>query len=59
MTEEWSRPIKKIVSDRVPSQSLVRLDGGGLPSETLKGGSLERRESAGDAEGTVVRVSVP
>ena len=42
-----------------PSQSRVRLDRGGLPSETLKSGSLERGESAGGAEGAVLGVSAP
>jgi len=34
----------------VTPQSLARLDRGGLPSETLKSGSLEGGELAGGAE---------
>jgi len=37
----------------VTPQSLVRLNRGDLPSETLKSGSLERGESAGGAEEAV------
>jgi hypothetical protein len=33
-----------------PTQSVVRLDWGRLPSETLESGSLERGESAHGAE---------
>ncbi len=40
-------------------QSQVRLDRGGLPSETLKSGSLERGESAGGTEEAILRVSAP
>ena len=41
----------------VTPQSQVRLDRGGLPSETLKSGSLERGESAGGTEEAILRVS--
>jgi hypothetical protein len=37
----------------------VQLDWGGLPSETLKCGLSERRESAGGAEGAFLRGSTP
>jgi hypothetical protein len=41
----------------VTFQSWVQLDRSGLPSETLKCESLERKESAGGAEGAVLRIS--
>jgi hypothetical protein len=41
------------------SPSRVRLDRGGLPSETLNSGSLERGQPAGSAIGTILRVSTP
>ena len=41
------------------SQSRVRLDRDGLPSETLKNESLVRGESVGGSERTVLRVSAP
>jgi len=40
-----------------PPPSRVRLDRGGLPSETLKSGSLERGQPAGSAKETILRVS--
>ena len=43
----------------VTPPSRVRLDRGGLPSETLKGGSLEGGQPAGSAKGTILRVSTP
>ena len=42
-----------------PSPSQVRLVRGGLPSETLKSGSLEGGQPAGSAKGTILRVSTP
>jgi len=41
----------------VAPQPCLRLDRGGLPSETLKSGSLERGQPAGSAKGTILRVS--
>jgi len=43
----------------VTPPSRVRLDRGGLPSETLKSGSLEGGQSAGSAIGTILRISTP
>jgi hypothetical protein len=43
----------------VTPPSRVRLDRGGLPSETLKSGSLEGGQPAGSTIGTILRVSTP
>ena len=43
----------------VTRQSLMRLDRGGLPSETSESGSLEEGQPAGTAEGTILGVSTP
>jgi hypothetical protein len=51
--------LKSPLPHPVTPQSRVRLDRDGLPSETLKSGSSERGESAGGAEGAVLRVSAP
>jgi len=53
------RKVSVTLNVLVIPQSRVRLDRGGLPSETLKGGSLEKGKSEGGAEGAVLRVSTP
>ncbi len=53
------RNVKAILPFAVTPESQERLNRGGLPSETLKSGSLDRGESKGGAEGAVLRVSAP
>jgi hypothetical protein len=51
--------VKKILCLTVIPQSRAQLDRSGLPSETLKCGSLESGGSAGSAEGAVLRAFTP
>jgi len=51
--------VKRKIKRGVTPPSWVRLNWGGLPSETLESGSLEKGESAGFTEGAALRVSAP